>query len=477
MESQQEIIDKLIDHIDTAILKNSVSNRQVASVLAFLNEELKNKKVDIEELAKVFLRKDQSESTEHLFKALGGIEIGEFISGKGAAIDYEGNLEAESGTFRSSLRVLELIYNGLSVTDNKSIWSAGGTIERIEKQGDNAYLCYIRKQTDTDVVKFKTDDILMGNFNQTGGFFNSYNRVINVDTAANTIVLVPGADAVVPSGKNYPPCELMVLARIGNFTDKTRQSSIYLDADSLQFCMYSGVDSFVINPLCKKGFMGVVNSPAELGLPEDAPIQPGDMVGFFDKLFAKNFYTIDRKGQLVKKEIDRGPWVGNPVDDAGNPWPYEMTSTEVDVCWHLNCKWKCIVPRATTGTPPSSTSSEWLLIAGDTTLSMTIGSTNGWAFRPTQVNTTLVAVVRKGMEDITSTILDSDWEWKRDSGSPVSDTSWNSAHASATSQLLITSDDMGSNWLDNRKVKFTAIAYVRVGTEVSTVANAKTIRL
>ena len=480
MGSQQDVIDKLIDYIDAAVLKNSVSNRQVAAVLAFLNDGLKNKTVNIEELAKVFLRKDQPEQTDHLFKAFGGLEIGSFIhgmnEGRGAAIDALGNLEAESGTFRSSLRVLELIYNGLSVTNDKSIWSAGGTIERIEQQ-DSAYLCYIRKDSDTDVVKFKVDDILLGNYNQTGGFVNSYMRVINVDVAANTIVVVPGADESVPSGQNYPPCELMVLARTGNFTDKSRQNSIYLDAESLQFCMLSGVDSFIISPLCKKGFMGVIDSPAELGLPADTPIQKGDMVGFFDKLFAKNFFTVDRKGQIVKQEIDRGAWVANPVDDAGTPWPYEMTDAEVDCCWYLNCKWKCIVPIATNGVPPSSTSSEWLLITGDTTLSMTINSTNGWAFRPTQVDTTLVATVKRGMEDITQNILDSDWEWRRDSKHPASDTSWNAAHTTTTSQLAITSEDMGPNWLSSRKVKFTAIAYVRVGEQVKQIYNEKIVRL
>ena len=42
MADNQEVIDKLIDYIDQAILKNSVSNRDVAAVLSFLNERYKN---------------------------------------------------------------------------------------------------------------------------------------------------------------------------------------------------------------------------------------------------------------------------------------------------------------------------------------------------------------------------------------------------------------------------------------------------
>lgn len=42
MSTQQDLIDQLIDYIDKAILKNSVSNRHVATVLSFLNEKLKD---------------------------------------------------------------------------------------------------------------------------------------------------------------------------------------------------------------------------------------------------------------------------------------------------------------------------------------------------------------------------------------------------------------------------------------------------
>ena len=77
MAQQQEVIDQLIDYIDKAILKNSVSNRHVAAVLSFLNEELKDKNIDIEEFDKRFLRKDQPDITNHLTGFNAGITIGE----------------------------------------------------------------------------------------------------------------------------------------------------------------------------------------------------------------------------------------------------------------------------------------------------------------------------------------------------------------------------------------------------------------
>ena len=132
MDTQQKIIDKLIDYIDTAILKNSVSNRQVASVLAFLNEELKNKKVDIEELAKVFLRKDKAEQTEYLLKLLGGAEIrgGLNVTG-GADIDYLRVLETISAKLVDAMQV-----NATNVTASEQVTTLNLLVQALAETYD-----------------------------------------------------------------------------------------------------------------------------------------------------------------------------------------------------------------------------------------------------------------------------------------------------------------------------------------------------
>ena len=56
MADQQQIIDELIDYIDKAVLKHSVSNRHVAEVLSWLNEELK--KINTEALKKMFFKQE-----------------------------------------------------------------------------------------------------------------------------------------------------------------------------------------------------------------------------------------------------------------------------------------------------------------------------------------------------------------------------------------------------------------------------------
>ena len=73
MADQQQIIDELIDYIDKAVLKHSVSNRHVAEVLYWLNEGLK--KVSTDGLKDIFISKKRIDETNFLLRLLGGVEF------------------------------------------------------------------------------------------------------------------------------------------------------------------------------------------------------------------------------------------------------------------------------------------------------------------------------------------------------------------------------------------------------------------
>ena len=125
MADQQQLIDELIDYIDKAVLKNSVSNRHVAEVLDWLNEGLKN--IKLEELINIFLRKDQADSTNYLLKMFAGAQFGNFTPGiSGAIINESGEIEAKSLILHSFLSVPELRYNRAIVLKGKQIISPGG---------------------------------------------------------------------------------------------------------------------------------------------------------------------------------------------------------------------------------------------------------------------------------------------------------------------------------------------------------------
>ena len=54
MSTTQDIVDSLIDHIDKAITKGSVTNQQLAGVLDFLNERYKTLAKPVEACPKIF---------------------------------------------------------------------------------------------------------------------------------------------------------------------------------------------------------------------------------------------------------------------------------------------------------------------------------------------------------------------------------------------------------------------------------------
>ena len=85
---------------------------------------------NLDELFKIFLRKDKSDSTNYLLRLLGGLEVGEaidsLIAGKGIIADANGRIQADRMELRSSLTVLELIFNRLSAIESDYSFSESG---------------------------------------------------------------------------------------------------------------------------------------------------------------------------------------------------------------------------------------------------------------------------------------------------------------------------------------------------------------
>lgn len=69
-------------------------------------------------------------------------------------------------------------------------------------------------------------------------------------------------------------------------------------------------------------------------------------------------------------------------------------------------------------------------------------SVNGNIFKNGQISTKLIAIVRKGKEDITSTIDANRFRWTRVSSDVEGDKIWNSSHFGGTKEIIITKDDV-----------------------------------
>lgn len=129
---------------------------------------------------KMFIRKDQPDGTSFLLKF--GDFIDSMIAGKGAGIYPDGRLQAESGEFRSYLKVMELIYNRLSALEGDYVFTESGSIDAVEDLGEKTYRLTIRKRWDNDFTALDTDDILracVNNLTTSGEYYIAFYRVLS----------------------------------------------------------------------------------------------------------------------------------------------------------------------------------------------------------------------------------------------------------------------------------------------------------
>lgn len=380
---------------------------------------------------------------------------GNFVSGieagAGAAIDGNGNAEMSSLTLRSFLKVPQLIYNKVSVTGGEMWNTEGGTIAAVQQDpdSDTAYLLTMDIE-DGDNIELAVNDICKGHYNSNGGFITSYFRVTAVNAASKTIRAVLGADSEVPGGENCAPVAYMNIARYGNFTDTERQQSQYFSSAEQRIALLSGVDQYIIEP---QHYKVVIGSVPESLIPVNNPVS-GRASIYLDNVLARNFFQLDQSGEVIRAIRDRGLW---SAADAATAL-YLCNVQYQDEVYHDSCKYRCIVEG--TVAEPCYDSTDWLLVAGDTTLSLDIESSAGETFLYGHLSTTLTARVLRGVTDITSDILTADWSWTRNTGNAVDDALWNTNHAACTTSLALTNEDLSVS-----SGQFTCQAYVRDGQQ------------
>lgn len=368
-------------------------------------------------------------------------------AGCGWGIDRGGNGEMTSLTLRSFLKVPQLIYNKVRVTGGEMWNTEGGVIAEVSQDpdSDTAYILTMDVE-DGDTIELDIDDICKGHYNNNGGFVTSYFRVTAVDQAAKTMRIVLGADAEVPGGVNHPPVPYMNIARYGNFTVKERQRSQYFSSSERRIALLRDVDQYIIVPA---HYEVVIGSVPDALIPDNRPGADRPSI-YLETVLARRIVQIDNSGSVVRNIRDRGLWEQEP------PEPYQYTSDVQDEVYHKSCKYRCIVDGTTA--EPRYDSTDWLLVAGDTTLTMTIESTAGETFLYGALSTELIATVKRGLEDITDSILDADWSWSRETGDVAADTVWNTDHAGCGRQISLGNEDLTAV-----SGRFICSAYVRDG--------------
>ena len=259
MADQQQVIDELIDYIDKAVLKNSVSNRHVAEVLDWLNEGLK--KIKLEELAKIFLRKDQDESTNYLLTMFAGALFGNFSEGplgSGACVKIDpitgkSYIEVDELFVRMKAYFTELIIATLRhVGGNYILTPASMKCIKVEELAD-VYRCYFKK-TDGDRTIHNEfvpgDQATIREFNIESGMHENignryYWRLVTAigDDYIDLSKTDCDANSDVPTTDDD-------ICQLGNRNDRSRQNAIILSSygdDAPSFKQYKGIDGYTLH--------------------------------------------------------------------------------------------------------------------------------------------------------------------------------------------------------------------------------------
>lgn len=302
---------------------------------------------------KMFIRKDEEDSTNFLLSLLGGTVIkkyakfGDFVTGVlGGYIDEKGNLEMESGVFRKRLFVPEIAYNRTTYFKGRMVNSPGGgcTVLSYVDNGDGTYTI-TPDLTDADGLSQFVDDILTTYFvtkNSEGklnGFEEMKFRVTAADYTAKKFTVIPR-----PGHSDWKPAEQMVLAQTGNFTDPERQTYILIDSVNGNNCItfFDNANTWDPEPAQMPAWFGKKKGMTVAGINADnysAVLQNIIMTGLI-------FQVDEITGQTVRVPLDKGEWV------AGKYAYYDRVS-------HNGALWLCVDDNGTT-TEPSDDNPAWL---------------------------------------------------------------------------------------------------------------------
>lgn len=413
-----------------------------------------------------------------IFKS--GAQFGEFVqslyAGKGAGIDQQGNAEFESVRVRSYFEAMEFIVNRLSAIEGDQLLTEADTIESVDDLGDNCYGLHLRSKWEGYFTAQYPNNVLKGIINTlatgSGVYYTSWMRVNSVNTANNYIevTLYPGEE--VPAGTNYPPCEMMKIARWGNQTDTKRQSCIYLSSTEGRIVRLTGVTKPIIDR---------TNYGATFGeLPEflrelDLPIAEGQDYLYARGIVVQDIIRIDYQGKPVSEIVDRGPWsaTGDYYCEAVNP---NTGRYEISDVWYNGCKYRCT--KTGTTTAPAWNNTDWAMVEGNPEFTVDFAETD-YLFDPDRFALTLTIIAKLYNMDITADILDADVQWTRYSEDAdgnervASDNAWALKHAGAGKSIDLTIEDCDFNGYMPKVLKFIATVTLRdgMGNEAGT-ANA-----
>lgn len=413
-----------------------------------------------------------------------GAEFGEFVkslyAGKGAGIDKDGNAEFESVRVRTYFEAVELIINRLSAIEGDQILTEADTIERVVDLGDSCYGLYLHPKWEGYFTAQAVGSVLKGIINNLGAIamgkpgqgdvamYTSWMRVNSVNPASNYIEVTLYPDEETPAMRNFPPCELMKIARWGSQTDPRRQSCLYLSSTDGRIVHLSGVTKPIIDQTNFASTFGTMPDFIKQLTDRDGnplPLRDNLDYAYIGGLVVQDVIRIDFQGKPIVTYVDRGQWyaAANYYCEAKNPTTGVWETSDV---WYMGCKWRCC--KNLTKTEPRWNNTDWAMVEGNPDFTVEFADTD-YLFDPDRFAVTLTIIAKLHNIDVTADILDADVIWTRYSEDAdgnervASDNAWALKRAGAGKSINLTADDVDFNGYVPKVLRYTATVTLRDG--------------
>jgi hypothetical protein len=418
----------------------------------------------------------------------GEAQFGTFVrslyAGSGAGIDNLGNAEFESVRVRTYFEAVELIINRLSAIEGDQLLTEGDTIDRVVDLGDNCYGLYLHPKWEGYFTAISAGSVLKGIINNLGAMalgmttgsqnaqlYTSWIRANSVNPSLNYIEVTMYPDDQTPAGQNFPPCELMKIARWGHQTDTTRQTCLYLSSTEGRIVKYVNVTKPIIDRTNYGATFGTLPDFVRLLTDSEGnplPIRQGLDYMYIPGVITQDIIRIDWQGDPICEYVDRGEW--SPYETyyfkAQNP----VTGIyEISDVWYNGCKYRCCVNNTTYA--PGWSVTDWAMIEGNPDFTVEFNETET-LFDPDRFDLTLYIIAKIYNLDVTDDILVTDVIWTRYSEDQngiervASDNAWavrRTAQGPIGKSIHLTVEDLDLNGYVPKKVRFTATVTLRDG--------------
>ena len=418
----------------------------------------------------------------------GEAQFGTFVrslyAGSGAGIDNLGNAEFESVRVRTYFEAVELIINRLSAIEGDQLLTEGDTIDRVVDLGDDCYGLYLHPKWEGYFTAISAGSVLKGIINNLGAMalgmttgsqnaqlYTSWLRVNSVNPSLNYIEVTMYPDNQTPAGQNFPPCELMKIARWGHQTDTTRQTCLYLSSTEGRIVKYVNVTKPIIDRTNYGATFGTLPDFVRLLTDSEGnplPVRPGLDYMYIPGVITQDIIRIDWQGDPICEYVDRGEW--SPYETyyfkAQNP---DTGIYEISDVWYAGCKYRCCVNNTTYA--PGWNVTDWAMIEGNPEFTVEFNETET-LFDPDRFDLTLYIIAKIYNQDVTNDILNTDVIWTRYSEDQngiervASDNAWavrRTAQGPIGKSIHLTVEDLDMNGYVPKKVRFTATVTLRDG--------------